>query len=128
MTAIKESKTGRAAKAPASLNISEVLNTQFSLQGRKLVNNTGKKEFTPFSPVELPSGVHVGTFKDRVFVKEAKSNEIMYFAFFDVEGYGTVLSSQKSEFINGLVNGAKYNLYCSDPKNGYSVIKKIEKA
>ena len=110
------------------LNVSEVLGTQFNLSGRKLVNNTGKKEFAPFSPVELPSGIHPATFTDRVMTKENKNGELMYFGFFAVEGHGTVLSSQTLEFINSLVAGAKYNLHCSEPKGGYSTIKKIEKA
>ena len=124
MPTVTRSEKTKATK----LNVSSILGMQVNLNGQKLVNDTGKKEFTPFSPVELPSGVHTAVFTDRVMAKENKNGEIMYFAFFDVDSYGTVLSSQKLEFINALVKGAKYKLHCTDPKNGYSVIKSVEKA
>lgn len=127
MTA-KTASTPKKTAVSSAVNLSQVLGTQFDLSGRKLVNDTGKKEFAPFSPVELPSGVHTAVFTDRILVKENKNDEIMYFAFFDVDTYGTVLSSQKLDFINTLVKGAKYKLFCGEPKNGYSVIKKVEKA
>jgi hypothetical protein len=132
--------TATATKSKAAAKVVELstlavdaagkINAQLSLNGRTLVNNTGKPEFTPFSTVELPanSSGHVSTFTGNVLVKENKNGELMYFGFFMVEGYGSVLSSQKLDFINNLVPGGKYKLITAEPKGGYSVIKKIEKA
>lgn len=130
MSATKAATKGSSKEVEISslLDSTGKINTQLSLEGKKLVNNTGKKEFTPYSIVELPAGEHYAVFTGNVLVRENKNGEIMYFVFFTVDDYGTVLTAQKLEDVNNFVKGVKYILQCGDPKGGYSTIRKIVKA
>lgn len=123
--------TKPATRKPAtkSVNVTEILDKGVkNLNGQKLFNDSGKPEFVPFAPVILPVGDHTGTFTGEILCKLNKNKEVMYFAFFSVDGYGKVIHSMKLEEVNNLVNGAKYTLTCGEPRGEYTRIKKVEKA
>lgn len=113
----------------STINVTEVLDKGVqTLNGEKLVNNSGFPEFVPFAPVILPSGSHKATFTGEVLVKTNKNDQIMYFVFFSIDGYGKVIHSMTLDDVNNLVNGEIYTLTCGKPRGEYTSIKKVEKA